>query len=568
MADFAAAQARILQRRAAREASLNAAAQSSRNLTSTNDSLPPSNRLSRLPTPLRSLLTSTSSSTRTLFNLVSSPYGTNPAFRVGQVDAELLDEALLDLLKKQAGEGLKLFGPHLVDDWEAEVLLLLRIVLWKLSIWDHGTSYGASLQGLKYIDARGGGKVGAALTAAGKEASRVQRAGHGLVMVLGRYGWTRWEEYLSAQEGGYEMPSALIRRLSRLSGLLTSGYNVAALASFAVFLCNGHYRTLTDRILRLRLVPVSNQTSREVSFEFLNRQLVWHAFTEFLLFLLPLVGITRWKRWLARAWKKFSTLPIFRLRRAGSKLHPNLDGDDDDATPRPAGELSFLPERTCAICHQDQNPTSGVSEQEILASSGSGGIAGSASTDITNPYAADPCGCIYCFVCLAQRIEGEEGEGWTCLRCGETVGACAPWDGDVLTAAAAASSRPGSSGGGGGAGRGSMSPASPRGSRAGTHPRGAAGEDEDERRSERSAHSHAPPRRRKSVMFDLDDDDSESLKRTLSARSSDGGGSGSQLSRVDPMPMDDDGDAAMMMGGWSRADEDDEAIESGDDEYD
>jgi hypothetical protein len=67
-------------------------------------------------------------------------------------------------------------------------------------------------------------------------------------------------------------------------------------------------------------------------------------------------------------------------------------------------------------------------------------------------------------------------------------------------------------------------------------------------------------------MFDLDDDDSESLKRTLSARSSDGGGS--QLSRVDPMPMDDDGDAAMMMGGWSRADEDDEAIESGDDEYD
>jgi hypothetical protein len=32
--------------------------------------------------------------------------------------------------------------------------------------------------------------------------------------------------------------------------------------------------------------------------------------------------------------------------------------------------------------------------------------------------------------------------------------------------------------------------------------------------------------------------------------------------------MDDDGDAAMMMGGWSRADEDDEAIESGDDEYD
>ena len=36
--------------------------------------------------------------------------GTRPAFRVGQVDAELLDEELLELLKGQVGEGLKLFG--------------------------------------------------------------------------------------------------------------------------------------------------------------------------------------------------------------------------------------------------------------------------------------------------------------------------------------------------------------------------------------------------------------------------------------------------------------------------
>ena len=36
--------------------------------------------------------------------------GTRPAFRVGQVDAELLDEELLDLFKGQVGEGLKYFG--------------------------------------------------------------------------------------------------------------------------------------------------------------------------------------------------------------------------------------------------------------------------------------------------------------------------------------------------------------------------------------------------------------------------------------------------------------------------
>jgi peroxin-2 len=64
-------------------------------------------------------------------------------------------------------------------------------------------------------------------------------------------------------------------------------------------------------------------------------------------------------------------------------------------------------------------------------SAGGGGVIGSAATDITNPYETMPCACIYCFACLAQRIANEEGEGWTCLRCGELVNACRPWSGDI-----------------------------------------------------------------------------------------------------------------------------------------
>ena len=95
------------------------------------------------------------------------------------------------------------------------------------------------------------------------------------------------------------------------------------------------------------------------------------------------------------------------------------------------GELSFLPERTCAICYQDQNSL--ASEAEIIvASAASGGVIGSAQTDITNPYETVSCGCIYCFVCIASRLEAEEGEGWVCLRCGEIVKECKPWNGDVL----------------------------------------------------------------------------------------------------------------------------------------
>lgn len=180
---------------------------------------------------------------------------------------------------------------------------------------------------------------------------------------------------------------------------------------------NGRYRTLVDRVLRIRLTPPSAQASREVSFEYLNRQLVWHAFTEFLLFLLPLVGISRWRRWVSRAWRK--------------AVNALKSSEDDDETATKQGELAFLPERTCAICYRDQNSASST-ETDVLAASASTGIAGSAQTDITNPYETIPCGCIYCFVCIIQKLEAEEGQGWICLRCGGLVKKCQPWNGDVL----------------------------------------------------------------------------------------------------------------------------------------
>lgn len=243
--------------------------------------------------------------------------------------------------------------------------------------------------------------------------------------MLGRYGWTKWEDYLLDRSDDYSEPSPRLRLAQRLTSALSTTHSVTALASFIVFLVNGQYRTLLDRILRLRLTPTSHAISREVSFEYLNRQLVWHAFTEFLLFLLPLVGIHRWRKIISRSWRKITH--FFTHTLLGHQ--PTSSGDDEQKT---SGELGFLPERTCAICYKDQNPTGGTTESDLLGVSASGGVIGSSATDITNPYEAVPCGCVYCYVCLAQRIDSEEGEGWTCLRCGEIVKECKPWSADVV----------------------------------------------------------------------------------------------------------------------------------------
>lgn len=392
---FVLAQRRVAARRQAREADaaarVVAARQSSRIRAN----------LQRLPFPLNRL--------GTAWDTISTREGTRPEFRVGQVDAELLDGELLDILKDQVCEALKYFGGgHLHDDWSAEIMLALRAALFKLTVWDHDATYGAALQNLKYTDARTKGPVLAA-------PSRVQKSLYGLVTVFGGYAWTRWEDWLVEHEDSYDEPNPRLRQMSRLTSALSNAYSGAAFVSFLVFLCHGRYRTLLDRVLRMRLAPPTSQVSREVSFEYLNRQLVWHAFTEFLLFVLPLIGIQRWRRWITRTWRKTKDIV-----RTGPQ-----DGD------KTKGEYGFLPERTCAICYQDQNDNA-TSETEIMAVAASSGVVGSAQTDITNPYETIPCGCIYCFVCLATRLEREEGEGWTCLRCGEHVKECKPWNGDVL----------------------------------------------------------------------------------------------------------------------------------------
>jgi len=404
--NFAQAQQRLAARRLAREREAQA------QLAVHREASRAWSQVTRLPFPF-DRLGSTSLST---WELISSRDGTKPAFRVGQVDAELLDEDLVQQLRDQVGEALKYFGTNIRDDWSAEILLALRAILFKLTIWDHDATYGAALQNLKYTDARRESPVLIPPT-------KWQKSLYGLITVTGKYGWTKWENWLLDQDNGYDQPSPWVRRLSNLTTRITTLHSMAAFVSFLVFLLHGRYRTLLDRILRMRLAPPTSQVNREVSFEYLNRQLVWHAFTEFLLFVLPLVGINRWRRWLSRTWRKTKEL-----------VHVGAEDNTGDKK----GEFAFLPERTCAICYQDQN--SAVSETEVLAAAASSGVVGSAQTDITNPYETIPCGCIYCFVCLATRLEREEGEGWTCLRCGQLVKECKPWSGDVLEEPTKASS--------------------------------------------------------------------------------------------------------------------------------
>ena len=100
--DFAAAQQRVAERRRQRAVELRSQIESQRSAHASNAS-------SRLPHSLQGI----GQHGLAAWDVIKGREGTRPAFRVGQVDAELLDEELLELLKGQVGEGLKYFGVRL-----------------------------------------------------------------------------------------------------------------------------------------------------------------------------------------------------------------------------------------------------------------------------------------------------------------------------------------------------------------------------------------------------------------------------------------------------------------------
>ncbi|KAG8777927.1 peroxisome assembly protein (Peroxin-2) [Serendipita sp. 397] len=74
--------------------------------------------------------------------------------RVGQVDAENLDQELLQLLKDPLIKSLSLIKSGLESSVEPEISLILQLLLYKYSVWTLGMTYGAKLQGLRYTTSR------------------------------------------------------------------------------------------------------------------------------------------------------------------------------------------------------------------------------------------------------------------------------------------------------------------------------------------------------------------------------------------------------------------------------
>lgn len=187
-----------------------------------------------------------------------------------------------------------------------------------------------------------------------------QKIWYCLATVGGQYIWARLQSFSAFRRWGDSEQRSLARRawifIQRIEGF----YKAASFSNLLIFLYTGRYRSLIERALRARLVYGSPNMNRAVSFEYMNRQLVWNEFSEMLLLLLPLLNSSSIKKFL---------LPFSKDRSFGSS------GD----------------EAVCPICQA--NPTI--------------------------PFIALPCQHRYCYYCLRTRCTASPS--FRCVRCNEPV---------------------------------------------------------------------------------------------------------------------------------------------------
>lgn len=281
--------------------------------------------------------------------------------RVNQLDAARLDIEMSAMLKEHLVKVFSLMKPGFLFQYEPELDAFLEFLIFRFSIWVDKPTPGNALMNLRYRDERAletRGKVRTGLEGPGLTIS--QKVWYCVVAVGGQYMWARLQFFSAFRRWGNSEQSSFPRRLWILIQRLEGLYKAASFCNLLMFFYTGRYRNLIERFLRARLVYGSPNMNRSVSFEYMNRQLVWNEFSEMLLLLLPLLNSSSIKN----------------LLNPFSKNNPSKSSEDDNV---------------CPICR----------------------------TAPTISFMALPCQHRYCYYCLRTRCEAVSS--FRCSRCSEPV---------------------------------------------------------------------------------------------------------------------------------------------------
>ena len=216
---------------------------------------------------------------------------TEKVLRTGRLDAVELDNDLTSIFQERFLDIFRRLpsGP-LLERFKPEMKAFIRFLLWKWSLGKpNGSTFGQEMTSLTYVT-----KEGTGLTSKHRWILMI-------LYVLLEWSSERFEDILSKL-----IPSL---RADRIAACIKFFAQIANLLNFCAFLIQGVYPSLKERVLHLNMVPTKPQTLRELSYENMNREMVWYGFSEFVFFVLPLMNLPLVRNWLKKTLQKYNLLP-------------------------------------------------------------------------------------------------------------------------------------------------------------------------------------------------------------------------------------------------------------------
>ncbi|XP_071341560.1 peroxisome biogenesis factor 2 isoform X2 [Trachinotus anak] len=217
-----------------------------------------------------------------------------PVLRISQLDALELDSALEQLVWTQFSQCFQNCRPGLLTPLEPELRALLQLLLWRFTLYSNSATVGQTLLSLRYHNTLSSSpryrplsrrqQLGLALLTTGPR--WLQERSHSLLLCLG----------LSTGGPGTERDSGLLQKgLRSCLTLVSSMAQLASLINFLIFLRKGRHPVLAERIVGAQAVFSKSNVVRDITYQYMNRELLWHGFAEFLIFLLPLINTRKLK---------------------------------------------------------------------------------------------------------------------------------------------------------------------------------------------------------------------------------------------------------------------------------
>ncbi|KAL0266450.1 UNVERIFIED_CONTAM: hypothetical protein PYX00_008983 [Menopon gallinae] len=193
--------------------------------------------------------------------------------RITQLDANEFENEIHSLLKSNVLDIGKFLQPGFFNNVKPEIELCIKLLVFKYSLLQTNSTFGQQLLNIQYLE-------------------KISRRKAVLFAVLNYIIPYMKNKYDNAV---LKWNNENSNNLKKLVDKLEVTVKICQFLNLMVFLKEGTYPKLVDRLLGIKMIP-KTKLNRNVGYSYMTRELLWHGFMEFFMFVAPLINYQYLKR--------------------------------------------------------------------------------------------------------------------------------------------------------------------------------------------------------------------------------------------------------------------------------